>query len=220
MPIQHIAELFVFDGRDFVTEAYRNLLQREPDEHGMAYYLGRLAQGHGKATVIVQLAQSSECRPIDEIKGLNKLIAEERRAQHWFWGLFGYRIRLEKTLNSSLLPVTRLEQQFQLLREALVLQGQQIGELARQTASNRQIQIDDAPKLPSETVRQCFVDFLGREPESEETINHHARLATRDALQENLIQSEEFQHKLLALPEQARLIIKRQIQQKIALQGA
>lgn len=220
MSIQHITELFVFDGRDFVTEAFRNLLQREPDEHGMAYYLGRLAQGHGKAAVIVQLAKSSECRPLDEINGLNKLIAEEGSSQHWFWGLFAYRNRVEKILNSSLLPITRLEQQFQLLHEALVLQGQQIGELARQTASNRQIQIDDAPKLPSETVRQCFVDILGREPESQETISHHARLATRDALQENLIQSEEFQHKLLALPEQARLIFKRQIQQQIALHGA
>jgi hypothetical protein len=91
--------------------------------------------------------------------------------------------------------------------------------LARQADSNRQILIDDAPRLPSETVRQCFVDILGREPENEEVIKSHARSPSREALQENLIHSEEFQHKLLALPEYARLIFKRQIQQQTALQG-
>ncbi|WP_080707717.1 DUF4214 domain-containing protein [Acidithiobacillus thiooxidans] len=45
MTIKNIEELFVHDGSAFVTEVYRNLLKREPDEHGLMYYLGRLAQG-------------------------------------------------------------------------------------------------------------------------------------------------------------------------------
>ena len=36
MRIQHIIELFALEGRDFITEAYRNLLDREPDLQGMA----------------------------------------------------------------------------------------------------------------------------------------------------------------------------------------
>lgn len=219
MPIQHITELFALDGHVFIAEVYRNLLKREPDEHGMAYYLGRLAQGHGKAAVIAQLAQSPECRPLDEIKGLKKLVADERRAQHWFWGRFGHRNRVERILQSGLLPVARIEHQLQALHEAILLQGQQIGDLATQVASHREIQLDEAPRLPAETVRQCYVDILGREPESEDVIKHHARSPSREALQEQLINSEEFQHKLLALPEYARLIFKRQIHQQTALQG-
>lgn len=220
MPVQHITELFSLDGHVFVTAVYRNLLKREPDEHGMAYYLGRLGQGFGKAAVIAQLAQSPECRPLDEIKGLKKLIVDVRRAQHWFWGQFGHRNRVERILHSSLEPVARIEQQLQFLQEVILSQGQQIGDLARQAVSNCEIQMDEAPRLSSETVRQCYVDILGREPESEATINHHASLPSREALRENLIHSEEFQHKILALPEHARLIFKRQIQQQIALQGA
>jgi len=88
MPIQHIVELFALDGQDFITEAYRNLFGREPDPHGMAYYLGRLAMGYGKASVITDLAQSAESRPHREIIGLHKLIITERRANHWLWGRF------------------------------------------------------------------------------------------------------------------------------------
>ncbi|MBE7565877.1 glycosyltransferase [Acidithiobacillus sp. HP-11] len=106
MTIQHINELFALDGRLFVTEAYRILLKREPDEGGINYYLGRLARGYSKAAVIAQLAKSTECRPVDEIDGLKELIANEGRAQHWFWGLFGQRLRLERNLQ---IGINRLE---------------------------------------------------------------------------------------------------------------
>jgi hypothetical protein len=233
MPVQHITELFALDGREFITEAYRNLLKRETDEHGMAYYLGRLAQGYGKAAVIAQLAQSTECRPLDQIKGLKKLVADERRAQHWFWGLFEQRQRLEKKWQMGLNELALHNQQWALLHDALGKQANILSHIARQMEANGQNFVNgqastgnqeqahvEAPRLPSETVRQCFVDILGREPESEETIKHHASLPSRAALQKNLIHSKEFQHKLLALPEYARLIFKRQIQQQTALQGA
>jgi hypothetical protein len=233
MPIQHITELFALDERAFIAKAYRNLLKREPDEHGMAYYLGRLAQGHGKAAVIAQLALSPECRPLDEIKGLKKLVADERRAQHWLWRLFGQRQRLEQQWQMALNGLALHNQQWALLQDALGKQANTLSQIARQIEAsaqhianwqaspcNQEEAFAEAPILASETVRQCFVDALGREPESEETIKHHARMATRKELQEKLIHSEEFQYKLLALPEYARLIFKRQIQQQTALQGA
>lgn len=98
MPIQHITELFALDGPTFVTETYRNLLQREPDPHGLAYYLGRLSQGHSKASVIVQLALANESRDINEIKGLKNLLAEERRANHWLWKHWSSRRRLDRSI--------------------------------------------------------------------------------------------------------------------------
>lgn len=232
MNIQHITELFAFDGREFIKETYCNLLRREPDEQGIAYYLGRLAQGHGKAAVIAQLAKSPECRPYDEIKGLKQLITEERRATHWFWRLLGYRQRLEKNWHMGLNELALHNLQCASLQEVLSKQEHNLGQIAQQIAANNQHIANwldstvnqykapiETPKLSSEIVRQCFVDLLGREPENEDVIEHHARAPSRKALQEVLINSEEFQSKIVALPEYARLILKRQIQQKTNLQG-
>ena len=55
MIVKNVVELFALDGTNFVTEVYRNLLMREPDEHGLNYYLGRLAQGYSKNDIIVHL---------------------------------------------------------------------------------------------------------------------------------------------------------------------
>jgi hypothetical protein len=232
MPIEHITELFALDGRDFITEAYHHLLQRKPDVHGMAYYLGRLAQGHGKAAVIAQLAQSQECRPWDEIKGLNKLIADERRAKHWFWGLFGQRQRLEHALQRGA-NVLALQQQSNLLQDALNKQTQALGQIARQieasgsyfangqaSSSSQGQSPTDTAQLSAETVREVFVRILGREPESAETIRHHAQLESPTALRVALMSSEEFQLKMAALPEYARQLYKRQIQQQTTPLGA
>ena len=107
MTIQHITELFSLDGSEFLIECYYNLLRRKPDEHGLKYYLGRLAQGHGKASVIAQLAKSSECRPHDEIRGLKQLIAEEKRASNWFWGQFLRKNNMERSLQSAIATLTQ-----------------------------------------------------------------------------------------------------------------
>jgi len=103
MTIKHITELFYLDGREFLIECYRNLLLREPDERGLDYYLGRLAQGHSKRSVIAQLAKSPECRPHDEIRGLKQLIADEQYAQHWFWRFFTRSIKPKKKRTTNLL---------------------------------------------------------------------------------------------------------------------
>ncbi len=99
MTVKNIEELFIHDGRDFVTNAYRNLLKREPDEHGLMYYIGRMAQGHNKAAVIAQLAKSPECRPLDEIAGLKRLTVDVKRSNSWFWQWFRFRSRIEGAVN-------------------------------------------------------------------------------------------------------------------------
>ena len=85
-PIQHIYELFIYDDKEFIVMTYRTLLNREPDPHGMNYYLGRLRMGHGKNSVVVQIAKSQECRSIDKIKGLVDLIRREKLSRNWLFG--------------------------------------------------------------------------------------------------------------------------------------
>lgn len=102
MEIEHINEIFSLEGEDFIVEAYRNLLSRDPDEHGLAYYLGCLSLGYGKIGVVIQLAESEECRSVNKIKGLKKLIKNERRASHWFFGMLSRHQRIERRENSAL----------------------------------------------------------------------------------------------------------------------
>ncbi|MHB8921477.1 MAG: FkbM family methyltransferase [Halothiobacillus sp.] len=203
MPIQHITELFVFNGHTFVAEAYRNLLGREPDEYGLRYYLGRLAMGYGKAAIIAQLARSPECRPRDEIKGLKQLLAEEKRGNHWLWGLFGRGRRMEKILNTAVEGLQHLES----LHGAMLVQAQHIENIARQIGQKQ-----DEPRLADEVVREMFVQILGHEPGNEEDIKAHAKLGTREALREVLLNSAEFQSRIAALPEYARTLLLRQLQ--------
>ncbi|MBN2855590.1 MAG: DUF4214 domain-containing protein [Halothiobacillaceae bacterium] len=207
MKIMHITELFALDDEAFIQAAYRCLLNREPDEHGLAYYLGRLSIGYGKAGVIAQLAQSPECRPHDAIKGLKKLIADERRAGHWFWGAFGRSHRWEKTLQSGIAGLAQIDQRLVALQGAVLTQAQQF-----QSANK-------APRLPAEIVRQAFIEILGREPENEDVVKTHAKSESLEALRETLLNSEEFQSRVAALPEYARTILMRHLQAQRAQHG-
>ena len=233
MPIQNITELFSLDGRVFITEAYRNLLQREPDLNGMAYYLGRLSMGYGKVRVIVQLAKSAECRPHEQIHGLKRLIQEHNNANHWLWGWFGRQTRMHMALQSSVTALARIEQRMAGIHHAIDAQSQQMENLARQhaeslcgieslvqqTVGDRAAE-NEQPRLPTETVRQVFREILGREPENDDVIHHHAKLGTSEVLREKLLTSEEFLARLEALPEYARTILMRHMQAQRAQQGA
>lgn len=229
MTIKNIEELFVHDGSAFVTEVYRNLLKREPDEHGLMYYLGRLAQGYSKAEVIAQLAKSAECETQNEIVGLKKLMVETQRAKSWYWRLFGRCGRMEASFHTVTLKLAQLDiqlartnQHLAFLQEAVQIatksHEQYMENLVLQVA---QIQIispelnqyqDKSQQLSSKNVEQVFMDVLGRGPESVEVKNHHALLESEQALREVLICSAEFQSKLAGLSEYARDIFQRQIQ--------
>ena len=57
----HINDLLRFHGEDFVRNAYRALLLREPDESGMAFHLQSLATGRfNKIDVLASLHYSHE----------------------------------------------------------------------------------------------------------------------------------------------------------------
>lgn len=111
MTVKHIVELFALDGRDFINEAYLNLLKREPDEHGLMYYLGRLAQGQSKAAVIVQLAKSSESRPLEEIPGLKKLMVDFKRSKKLFWRWFGRGSQVEVAIYTAMIKLAEIDAQ-------------------------------------------------------------------------------------------------------------
>lgn len=241
MPIQHITELFALDGRDFVTEAYRNLLQREPDEQGMRYYLGRLGLGYGKTSIILQLARSAECRPIEEMPGLKQFIADEKTENHWLWGWFSRRRRQEKLFREGIqgltLIATRLDQfngtqhvlpqrmdslsedlthiatRLDQFNDTLRILPQRMGALSERLTDWKDLQTppisndNTTPKLSKDVVRAAFREILGREPENDDVIEHHANHENPQQLRTALMQSEEFRSK--AGSEHAKLLLGR-----------
>ena len=237
MRIQNITELFSLEGCAFVTEAYRNLFQREPDAAGMAYYIGRLALGYGKPRVIVDLAQSAECCPHEQIHGLKQLIREYKITHHWLWSWFGRHTRTHMALQSSITALASIEQRMAAIHHAfnahIDSQRQQMESLAHQHAESLKsieslvhqtmgdrVAINEQPRLPTESVRQIFCEVLGREPENDEVIHHHAKMGTSEALREALLNSGEFRARLEALPEYARTILVRYLQAQRAQPGA
>ena len=191
MPIQHVYELFSLDGRAFITEAYRNLLGREPDPHGMAYYLGRLAMGYGKASVIADLAQSAESRPHREIIGLNKLIVNERRANHWLWGRFSGRQRQKNLLREGVIQgLARIATIMESLTERM--EDHRTFAISNQSHAATKEQY----LLSPDDVRAAYREILGREPENDQVIAHHAKCKSADALRQSLLESEEFQYRI------------------------
>jgi glycosyltransferase involved in cell wall biosynthesis len=102
MTIQNIIELFASDGREFITNAYRNLLGRDPDEQGLSYYLGRLSMGAKKSTIIYQLASSPECKQTDKIKGLKQLMSDEKRSLSWPFSWINFFRCKQKTTHNNL----------------------------------------------------------------------------------------------------------------------
>lgn len=50
---------------DFLHQAYRRILKRDPDTNGQNHYLSRLRSGHSKSEIIVDLVKSSEARQLN-----------------------------------------------------------------------------------------------------------------------------------------------------------
>lgn len=96
-----VNELLSYHNEQFVHCAYITLLGRSPDQVGLSYYLDRLATGlSNKAQVLVQLVESDEAKNNKtDLPGLYKLIAMQKKCNHWFWRIFYSNIDLERHLN-------------------------------------------------------------------------------------------------------------------------
>lgn len=74
-----LQELCLYDGYAFIRSAYLTVLDRLPDEQGLAFYMGRLDQGVSKLTILRQLRFSSEGRANDPgIGGFDRALK-----RHW-----------------------------------------------------------------------------------------------------------------------------------------
>jgi glycosyltransferase involved in cell wall biosynthesis len=66
IPVAHnIQQLLAFDDQSFLYCAYRTLLGRDPDEVGIAYYIGRLQGGEKKIQILKELQNSAEGQRIN-----------------------------------------------------------------------------------------------------------------------------------------------------------
>lgn len=89
----HVDDLLRFHGDEFVRNAYRTILGREPDEAGMAHHLEGLASGRfNKIDVLASLSASPEGRksPV-QLEGLSLPVAVRRLGR---LPVIGYFIRL------------------------------------------------------------------------------------------------------------------------------
>lgn len=127
--VNNVHELFVYNGEEFIISVYINLLGREPDEHGFAYYLGRLAEGYSKSAIISEIATSVECKPHDTIIGLKKLIADERKAANWFWGMLIRKKRKEKTIQAGVLYLAQLNKRLESQAKLINMQQERFMEV-------------------------------------------------------------------------------------------
>jgi O-antigen chain-terminating methyltransferase len=88
----HVNDLLGFHGEDFVRHAYRVLLDREPDEAGMAHHLDQLASGRfNKIDVLSSLHSSHEGAGQVKLTGLALPAAVRRLGRI---PVIGYIIRL------------------------------------------------------------------------------------------------------------------------------
>lgn len=151
MKTRNITELFRLDGEDFIFSAYRTILGREPDRQGMNYYLGRLAIGHGKASVISQLAHSPEAHDIDKIIGLKQLLANEKRSKRWLFGINKIFLNKQGTLNQISASLSQINRNFEFLIKNFSTENKQVqknkleyfGTTITDEIDNRILQRDD-----------------------------------------------------------------------------
>lgn len=71
----YVFDLIARDDKEFITELYRNILEREPDPEGYNHYLNLLRTNKiTKKSLLYSFIKSPEAQKIDvEIKGLKML---------------------------------------------------------------------------------------------------------------------------------------------------
>ncbi|MEL5849775.1 MAG: DUF4214 domain-containing protein, partial [Candidatus Igneacidithiobacillus chanchocoensis] len=223
MKINHITEIFSFSEREFIRVAYENLLGRAPDEQGMRYYLGRLALGYSRSSIIFQLARSAEAKNLSSIQGLPGLLKQERFRQSGlgrllvffgrgrrqsaqllsdqFGAISAHLDRAANQLASAVELFAQFFAQWQASRENVV------NRIERSTSSIRpelQVATNPTPPLSKDDVTRAFHRILGRAPESAVVIEAHRHFPNLNALQQHLRQSAEYQARTASLTPAAR----------------
>lgn len=80
-------ELLGLHDEAFVFSAYRTLLGRAPDPHGLSYYLRRVRAGQSKVHLLAQMFTSAECQ---KRIGVNPRLAAATKSVRWLaWPLVG-----------------------------------------------------------------------------------------------------------------------------------
>ena len=114
---------------EFVTEAYKMVLCRAPDQDGMAYYLAQLRSGVRKDRIIVELAQSAEGRLRSaDLPAIREILREHRRRDHTLWSRL-LRMFSSANLESTDRQLRVLDNQLYLLDKALAMRTQQLADL-------------------------------------------------------------------------------------------
>jgi len=88
----HKYDFMVFDDIDFVNNAYRGILQREPDEAGLDDYVASLRSGGSKEVILKALCQSEEAKKIgvfvggfnDEVASTNELSRNRQETKNTY----------------------------------------------------------------------------------------------------------------------------------------
>ncbi len=214
MQVQNITELFSLSDVEFVTEAYRNLLGREPDERGLRYYLGRLARGYSRESVIAQLVDAPGAKHPEQIKGLPKLLKTHAWRKTWFGWIFSALIGEPKSwMRMWLHHLSGIAFVLGQIRHAQEAGTRRLEDVSTQlTAIGKQLNAlqhdngrlepfmplpDSAVTISREDVIRTFRKILGRNPESESAIQDHRGFSTIAELEQTLRRSAEYR----SLPE-------------------
>lgn len=115
--ILHVTELFALDDLSFINNSYNLLLRREPDNAGRRYYIGRLALGYGRGSIIYDLTKSKEYNQKNTLIGLEQLILQEKMRRNWLFRFFMPKLRngnnttvsLGSCEKSIMFPVVQLD---------------------------------------------------------------------------------------------------------------
>jgi len=154
--IQHVDQLLELQGPLFLSGVYQALLGRELDEEGRRHYLGRLHAGYGKRRVIVEISKSTEAKAYKaELQGLNGLVAAEKNASHWLWGVFFRSSRIQRKFNQLEYQLGCVEYQLSALtRDG---GGSKAGRDDGLNPSEEEARVD--PAFLSPRARQIFARF-------------------------------------------------------------
>lgn len=118
--MKNVNQILMLNDVDFVTEVYQSLLHRAPDSEGLYYYLNRLHLGYGKISIIAQIANDPESKKIDaNLPGLHELLKENKKNNHWLWGNFYRKTRVERQTMRLENQINHLEMQSQRIEKSI-----------------------------------------------------------------------------------------------------